>query len=265
MTLEEMLADAQIADDLEISFGDKGKFKLGDLRAADRSRKAKAADEDKRYKDQLAVVAAKQKELNDLATQAADLITRLKTEPEKTPTKTEEIDFDSDPLFGPLVSKRLKPLEAKFEKTVTDLNKAIEALSNNFNSSATFVMRDYYDRRWNAIPEDRRPKDKTWKDYLKIASERHIVDEFGVPDPIKAFDDEWRPQAEAALRKQVDDLTKKNQELEKAATAPRMPRPGAAGAPKATRDKEKVYGSADELVDDAMNDPLIQGLMGGNA
>jgi hypothetical protein len=257
MTLEDMLNDAQIADDLEVSFGDKGTFKVGDLRAVENSRKSKLSAGEKKLKEQMDLVTAKQKELTDLADEAVRLSERLKAEPVKSADG--EIDFSTDPLYAPLFTKQIKPLADKY----TVVENQLKQLTNTLTDIARIGLADRLERRFERIPEDKRPKDKTWKDYVKLATEKKILDEFGIPDPLEAWNREMAPVVQSELEKQNLELKKQVDELTKAASTPRMPRPGASGAPKGAVDnKGKTFDSVDALVDAAFADPMIQDIAG---
>lgn len=248
MTLQELLDDAKVQDDMEIAFGDN-KFKVGDFRAQRKANDAKIQKE-------MQAIAAKQKELSELGAQAAELIEKYKTPP--AAPNPNDIDFDTDPLFSPFVSKKMKPLEAK----LTEFDTAIKQMQASIADSAKFLLHDYYDRRWNSIPEAKRPKDKGWKDYLKTAADKKIFNEFNLPDPVEAFNREIIPVEAAARDKENETLRQQVKDLEKQLSMPRMPRPGSSGAPKGKTHDEKPFGSADELVDAAFSDPTIQAITG---
>jgi uncharacterized coiled-coil protein SlyX len=249
MTLEELLDDAKITDDMEIAFGDN-KFKMADVRAADKKRRAKAENE-------LKAVAAKQKELDELAQQAAALVDKLSKEPEKVVKTDGEIDWDADPIYGP-VSKKMKPLESKMEEIANN----IKTLQSSLAQSAQFVLQDFYDRRWNSVPEEKR-KGKTWKEYLKTAAEKKILNEYGIADPVEALNRELEPLERNSLETKLAEANKKIEELSKSVNTPRMPRPGATGTGNtgANKGNDKVFDSADALVDAAFADPTIADLV----
>lgn len=251
MTLEELLDDAKIADDMEIAFGEN-KFKMADVRAADKKRRAKAESEMKALKD-------KQTELDTLAQQAADLVQQLSKDGSKPPVVNEDgdIDWDADPIYSP-VSKKLKPLESKMEEIANN----IKTLQSSLAQSAQFVLQDFYDRRWNSIPEEKR-KGKSWKEYLKTASEKKILNEYGIADPVEALNRELEPIERNSLETKLAEANKKIEELSKSVNTPRMPRPGATGAPgaKPGAGSDKVFDSADALVDAAFADPTIANLV----
>jgi len=257
-TLAELLDDAQIADDMEIIFGDKGKYKLSDLRGVRKANRDKVDFE-------LAAAKTKREELDRLATEAAKLLESMNTKgnnDDSSLATDDSINWDTDPVYAP-VSKRLKPFEAKF----TEILNTIEKLTKSFNDSATFVMTDFYERRWNTIPENIRPKDKTWRDYLKVANDRGYLNEYKLPDPVEAFNRERGPMVASDLQKTIDELTKKNTELaQQLESAPRMPRPGSQGSGGPTPHGEKadkVYSDVNSLVDDAFADPTIQNIISG--
>lgn len=258
MTLQDLLADAQIADDLEVSFGDKGKFKVGDLRSADKSRQTAHAAAVKAEKDAIALAEAKRAELTTLATEAATLIEKLKTTPPAAKAD-DAIDFDTDPLYAPLMKALIKPLQTKmaeYDTSIGNVNKAIAAV-------VQFGLNDHYERQWDRIPDARRPKDKTWKDYVKVAAEKKILNEYGLPDPIKAFNDEVQPLEMNTLAEENKKLAAQVEELKKSASAPRMPRPGTSNTPPSgQKDKGKVFDSVEDLVNEAFTDSTILEIAG---
>src|SRR5262249_76784 len=157
--------------------------------------------------------------------------------------------FDTDPVYGPLVTKKLKPLEAQMAK----MQRAFEDTARNVIEMSKVYLTDYYDREWTTrVAPDKRPKDKDWKHYLKVAAEQKILDPLGRPEPVAAFLREIRPQEEATMRDEVEKLKRENEELKKQAAAPRMPGPGRSVAvpPRAAKE-EKRYGSVDEMIDEA--------------
>jgi hypothetical protein len=260
-TLEEMLSDAKIADDLDVIFGNNtGTFKMKDLRAAH----ATTAAEKKALAKQLKDVEAKQNELTQLATEASQLVEKLKKEPTEPvhASSDGDIDFEADPVYGPLMKKILKPLQSK----QTEFENSVKLLQQTIAESGKFILADYYERRWNSIPEAKRPKDKTWRDYIKVAGDKKIFNEFNLPDPVEAFNREIEPVEKQGLQAKVDELNKTIEELKKNANSPRMPRPGAGGIPGANDHKnDKVYTDINSMVDDAFNDPTIQAITAGAA
>lgn len=261
-TLEELLNDATITDDLEINFGDKGKFKVGDLRStrkAVKDRETKLASEEKAAKDRLDAamldLKKKQDHVSELADQAAKLMEGLKGDQDNK-GNTGDIDWDGDPIYGP-VGKRLKGVDEKLNA----FNAAVEKLSKDFQDSAKFVLMDYYERRWNSQPEESR-KGKNWKDYLKIASEKKFLNDSGLPDPVEALNRELEPLRIDEGQKKIKELEDQIKTLQASAGTPRMPRPGASGN-KVVGADGKVFDSVDSLVDAAFADPMIQEIAGG--
>lgn len=257
MTLEELLADAQLADELEVSFGDKGKFKVGDIRGM---RKSVASQE--------ANLAGKLKEAMELAGKASELkgqYDALVEQARKSATtapvassRTDDIDFDSDPIWGPLVSKRLKPLEAKLEAKAAEYDKALKDMQASNVEMSKIFLNDYYERQWNSIPAERRPKDKKVADYIKTAMERKILNPWGLPDPVEAFNREVEPMERQTLMSDLERTRKELEDTKRQLSAPRMPRPGVAGAsPKSSGNNGKTYGTAEEMINDAFADADI--------
>jgi len=258
-TLEEILADAEgVKDDLEVEIPGVGKFKLADFRS-DRV-KTKAAL--KKASEEQQAAAKLRDDLARLGDEGAKLMEQLDAQRAALPKqKTEgEIDWETDAIYGPVYTKQIKPLNSKLD----ELGKAIAKLGTDFAQSALFVMQDYYNRMWNSVPEETRPKDKSWKDYVRVAKERNILNEFNLPDPVAALMSEIAPVQRKGLEDEVARLKAENDELKKNANAPRMPKPAGAGgaaAGGAGGKQEKPFGSVDEMVDAAFADPLIQNII----
>src|SRR5438445_12483392 len=118
-TLEELLNDATIADDLEINFGDKGKFKVVDLRTARKAmkdRETKLAAEEKAAQEKLKLamddLEKKRNHVTELADQAAKLLEGVKGDKGNNSGTSGDIDWDADPIYSP-VGKRLKGVDEK--------------------------------------------------------------------------------------------------------------------------------------------------------
>ena len=251
-TLEELLADAKIADDMEVVLGDY-KFKVGEVRRF-------RTEAEKKFAEKVAETVAERERLTQLATEATQLIEKMNAEPPVPKTKGNgaegEIDFDTDALYSP-VAKKLKPILEGLET----LKKQNETLTTSLLESSKVFLHDFYARNWNALPAEKRGN-KTWKDYLKKAVELKINNEYNLPDPVGALMREIEPIERDAMAKENETLKAQVAELQKQSAMPRMPRPGATGAPSAPKGKEKAFESADELVDAAFADPAIQEIIG---
>lgn len=262
-TLEELLNDAAgIPDDLELDFGGKGKVKLSDLRSAwkkpseERSaverERQKLAEGQKAIAERLAALDAQQKEIERIAAQAAELEAGI-----TAAEKNKGANYEDDPLFGPFVKTQLSPMRESLQA----MKATMESLGKTIESSARFVLSDYYDRRWQAVPETERPKDKSWRDYLPAAQKMNLLNEFGMPDPVAALMRETAPNREEALKKAARDEGIR-QGREQAMTEMRhIPRPGAQTQIGRTEKAGKNFGSVDEMVDAAFADADILKLM----
>lgn len=255
-TLDELLADSKLTDDLELAIGDN-KVKLGDMR---KWKTTQASEIDKRSK----AVDLEREKVNKLAEDALKLWNQMKDAPPPKidPKKDEDDDafWQQDPWLAKVgkafqkISKQLADQQAKYDKALED-HKA--ALAQGFN----YVVTRDYEQRWNSLQN--KPADKTWKDYLKIAQENKINDQWGLPDPIKAYEDATSAERLAALK--LAEYNRGIEEGKKAAAQTQVPRPGTS-SPIPTRPKgDKVYTEVDTLLDDAFGDADIQKLMTGGS
>jgi hypothetical protein len=253
-TLDELIADSKLADDLELAMGDT-KIKLGDVR---KWRSAQTDDIAKRAK----AVDVEREKVNKLAEDALKLWNQMKDAP---PPKTAEPKHDDDdmawaedPWLAKVgkamqkISKQLADQQAKYDKALED-HKA--ALAQGFN----YVVTRDYEQRWNGLPN--KPADKSWKDYLKVAQDNKINDQWGLPDPIKAYEESTKEDRLAALK--LAEYNRGIEEGKKAAAATQVPRPGTASAIPTRPKGEKVYSEVNDLLDDAFGDQDIQKLMTG--
>jgi len=260
-TLEQLLADTAVTDDIEINFGEKGKVKVGDLRAFAKA-KQEASDAAQRE------AAAKRKEYEEAATKAkalaADSLKLFEqTEKEKAAIeaakrgKVGDIDWDNDPVYKPvrsLLSKELEPY-AQVAKQVADLQKAMAA-------GYKFIVDDYNERRWNSLPKEQRG-DKQLSDFLKIAEEKNIRDSRGLFDPVEAFNRETADSRRAAELKEAEKRGAK--EAEEKLRAANLARPGSTPrvpASGAQNPKIPKFGTP-EWTDAVLNDPEIQRIAAG--
>lgn len=262
MTIDEMIADAKLTDDTMFKVGEQ-EFKLGDLRKVAKSRQdeaaAKLAEIDKQRKE----FDTERQRVQKLSQDALDFYEKLKAGKPANETKDDDFSFSDDPWLS-RVGKGLTKLATQLadaQKAQDERAKKLEAaLADGFK----YVMTKEYERAWNAIPEGDRPKDKTWRDYLKVAQERNIVNEWGLPDPNMAYERETG--ADRLERARKAEYERGLEEGKKAAAVTQPPRPSPFGPVPTTAKpgaKDKVYSSVDELVGDAFGDADIQKIMSG--
>ncbi len=256
-TIEELLARTELTNDIKITLPNIGEVTVGDLRgyvAAQRetaSRAAREADERK---------TAAERRLAEANQLADDALALSRSYEGRTPPPAErkpgEIDWENDPVYGP-VGKRLAAIEKLINEDVkvqqANQKKAIAA-------GLQFITDNYWKQRWNAIPEKDRPKDKTYKDYLKAAEEQNIKDEYGLNDPIGA----WSRETESARRaSEIEEARKKGiEEGRKLAATASLPRPGSAPRVPLPGDGPK-YKDMNEAFAAAASDPDILRIASG--
>lgn len=221
MTIDELLASAALKDDTEITLPNGEKATIGALRAFASSQKAAADTARRDFEAKQRAADAKLVEANRLADDALALHKMYEgREPARTEPKPGEIDWDTDPVYAP-VGKRFSAYEKVLNEEVkAELAKQKKAIA----AGMQFIVDQYYRQRWNAIPEKDRPKDKTYKDYVKVAAESNIKDEYGLDDPIGA----WSRETEHARRETELEAAKKQgiEEGKRLAAAASLPRPG---------------------------------------
>ena len=250
-TIEELINDSKLADDQEILVGEQ-KFKLGDIRSVGRARMGEV----EKQRQQL---EADRSRVNKLAEDALTLWQTLQIDPPKNqPAQPEdEFDFPDNPQLskiGKALKKKLEDMataQAKADKQQEELRKA---LAQGFQ----YVVTNTYEDRWNKLAD--KPSDKSWKDYLKVAQDNKIVDQWGLPDPIKAYEDSTREQRLEAAKKAEYERGKAEAMKSQ---PPAMPRPGTAGASRSSDKGSKVYDTVDTLLDDAFADTEISKIMNG--
>ena len=246
-TLEEMLADAQLTDDIKIALPGGKEVTVKDLRAY------AASQRDASSRAQTEYLEAKRK-AEKLATDSLALYNeaeRLKAEALTTrpAPKEGDIDWDTDPVYAPVNKRFLKERE-DIVKALSGIEELKKGLAAGFN----FVTQDYYERRWNAIPKDQRPKDKSWRDYMDAAKTGNIKDSFGLDDPIEAYNRATAAERDAA---RLEDARKKGiEEGKKLAASATLPRPGSTPALRKSSDAAP-FKSLREAMDAAQHDPEI--------
>jgi hypothetical protein len=255
-TLEQLLENAQLTDDIKITLPNVGEVTIGELRLFASNQKAAVADAHKRKADAEAEIAKAQR----LATDSLALweeAQKLKKAPADPTSSNAEIDWDTDPVY--------KPVGARFKAQQSELADAIEQvkqLKSAFGAGFKFVTEDYNERRWNAIPAAQRPKDKSWRDYMSDAEKGNIRDSHGLFDPIETFN-----RATAADRRaaEIEDARQKGiKEGEKRGAQASLPRPG--GTPQSIKRPADApqYKDLRDAFAHAANDPEILRIAAGD-
>ena len=255
-TLEELLADTQLTDDIKIALPNGSEVTVKDLRAYAAAQKS-ATDtavrdaEARRKQAESDIAKAKQ-----LAEDSLKLMDSLRTDPDKGGNKPGDIDWDNDPVYKP-VGVRLSKLEADIQaKAFAEIEKLQRAMAAGFK----FVTDDYYERRWNSLPKDARPKDKTWRDYMDDAAKGNIKDAYGLVDPIEAYTRSTAADREAAKIKEAEARGEKRAEEKLRQTM--VPRPGATPTVKSPGDAPQ-FKDLNEAMAAAAQDPEILRIANG--
>lgn len=262
-TLEQLLADATTGDDVKITLGDY-EVTVGQLRATEKVRQA-AAQAKADYDRGVAELTVKRQEAERLANDSLALARQAGlindsgdgTRRASATSNPGDIDWENDPVYGP-IGKRLAKLENEQLKT---MDAALKKMQETLDVSARFVVDQYYQNRWNTIPANERPKDKTYKDFVKMAADLNIKDQYNLPDPVAAWD---RSTAEQRRATEIEEARKKAfEEGKKAAAAASMPRPGSTPTlPHPSNNK--TFKNLDEAMDAARKDPEIMRIMQGD-
>lgn len=213
-SIEEMLANTALTDDIELTLP-TGKVTVGELRTYQRTKAAEAqsvrSEAEKRYREATDEMA-RAKSLADDAMKVIKLGEQTTPPPDRN-----AIDWDTDPVYAPMnkrLAEKLGPLEAALTE--------VAQMKKTLDGGLAFVVDDYYERRWTGLQD--RPKDKTYRDYVEVATKQNIKDRWGLPDPVAAYLKETEADRLSAA---VDEARKKGiEEGKKAAATASIPRPG---------------------------------------
>lgn len=266
-TLEELLASTELTDAVEIALPNGAKVTVGQLREYQRTQRDAATKAQTEY-------AAKQKAADEARAKAERLATdslalweeankvrgeggRAVAGGEGGGNHTGDIDWENDPVYRP-VHQRLSKDLAPISEIQAEIKKLQSALAAGFK----FVTDDYQERRWNAIPKDQRPKDKTWRDYLETAKQQNLKDPYGLDDPVAAWERSTADERRAAEIKAAEERGRKRAEEE--ARAAGLPRPGSTPrVPASAQGGTPKFKDLTEALAAAQNDPEILRIANG--
>lgn len=255
-TLEQLLENTALTDDIKITLPNVGDVTIGELRTFAANQKTAMADAVKRRETADAEIVKAQR----LATDSLALweeAQKVKRTPEPARGADGEIDWDTDPVYKP-VGQRFKTQQAELADAIAQVQQLKAALAGGFK----FVTEDYNERRWNAIPAAQRPKDKGWRDYMADAEKGNIRDSHGLFDPIEAYN---RATAESRRATELEDARKKGlEEGKKLGASANLPRPGGTPQLKAPLPDNK-FKDLRAAMDAAQMDPEIQRIAAGEA
>src|SRR6185437_10766430 len=239
MTLKEMLADKTKFDDtVEIPLADGGKITFGEMRALHAESVAE------QHKAQ-----QKQQELDTLASEVTrvygSLQERLAAAPAAAPagsgttTADDYSRYENDEILGPLF-KKLTAAEKKVAALETDrITKLEQALQFGTRRLLNRELRQEFD----AIPD--RFADVDLKTVIEYAGKNRVLDEDGVPDVRRAYNDMTSQRQVEAREKAAYERGLQEARAQGAAGMTPRPNSGAVGAVPGS----KSYGSLEEAFD----------------
>jgi hypothetical protein len=257
-TLEELLADSQLTDDIKISLPGGKEVTVKDLRIYAATQRDVAAAAKREYETKAREAADAKTKAEKLATDSLalwDEAEKIKKGGAEPTAKPGDIDWENDPVYRPVHQRLTKLEKEQFASLHDELQKMKAALGAGFK----FVTDDYNQRRWDALPEKIRPRDKTWRDYVEDAKKQNLKDIYGLDDPIEAFN-----RATAADRRaaEIAEAEKRGEDRGKKAAA-QPPRPGSTPAIRKPADPPQFKSLADAMAA-AATDPEIMRIANGD-
>lgn len=221
MTLAEILASKDLADDAEFSIGDT-KLKVRDLRAFNEV----AAKSDEAAKARMSEAERMRRQAEELAQQAATLLAQLQETPApEDQNKAKAFDWESDPILSPL-KPILRPLidgASAYEKKVAELGAALKQIQG------IYALRELQ-RQWDGYQAQLKGKNVTFEQAVQETLRRKSVDNFGIPTLEPFVQELTAPDREAAAR--ADERAKADAEWQKKLDAQKkassMPKPAGA-------------------------------------
>lgn len=187
-SLAEILKDKKsFPDEMKFALGNGVDMTLGELRSyqdasgqdvarAIEVERAKLAEEQK-------VLAAAQQEVVDIWTKLEAQRNQLATTPTSPTTPT---DWTTDPFFQPVAKYLKEGPEAQIHK----LNEQVANFQKALGLGVKYIADVISEQRYSLLPEDFR-KEVGYDIAVKQAAEKKFVDQGGVPDVRKIYD-EWK-------------------------------------------------------------------------
>lgn len=257
-TLDELLTDAALTDDIKITLPGGKETTVGSLREFAKTQRETAVAAQRDFEVKRREAEAAQEKAKKLAADALKLWEDAEAKTRNAPTDASrpgDIDWDNDPVYRP-IGQRLSKLEKEtLAAQAAEIKQLREALAAGFK----FVTEDYNERRWNAIPKDQRPKDKTWRDFMESAEKGNIRDSHGLFDPIEAYN---RATADDRRAAELKEAEKRGEErAKKAAAAAALPRPG--GTPVPVQRPQNAFKDLKDALAAAQSDPEILRIANG--
>jgi hypothetical protein len=249
MTLQEIIANAQYADNLEFADANGVKFSMADLRSL-----ARMADGEKQ------TAAKKRAEAERLASDAAALLQTIeeqaKAATKQTPAST-ETDWRKDPFYQPIAGE-IDKLVGLIEKS----NNAQAAMQKSLdNASAIYAlerMRNQFDRVKDKV------KGKTFEELAQQAVKEGVKDNYGLPtlDPI--IERLTEPDRMETYAKEKIAEERKKWEQEQAASS--ASKPGSSARFRTQKSDKPPIAKIEDLNSEVvMNDPDVRAAMEGTS
>ena len=252
MTLQELLAQADLGDDFDIEV--KGnKFKVGDLRGMSR-----AVDAEKR------VMELKRREAEKLADDASQLLAGLNEAAAKNKTVQQKTDanagydWKTDPLYAPVVSE-IAAVMAEAKRAV-DLAETQRKQLEQVSSIYAFErMRTEYERSGY--------KDKSFEELAQEAIAAKQYDRFGLPTLGPSITRLTEPTRIKAAQDEAVKAARATWDAEQNAAAAA---PGRGGAARITTHKAATAAPPNKRIEDitaemVAADPDVQAAMRGES
>jgi choline dehydrogenase-like flavoprotein len=247
-TLQEIIANAQIADTTEFTDASGVKFSVADLRSL-----SKMAEGEKQ------TAAQKRQEAERLASQAATLLASLQEQAEKATQKKEPVpgeDWRKDPFYQPVASEL-----DKFNAVVEKLNTTIAAQQKALDNAQAIYALERMRSQYNAAPENIR-KSMKFEDLAKQAvSEKH-VDNYNLPTLEKIIEKATEPDRMNAFAAQKIEEAKKEWQKEQAVA--QNAKPGSQARFRTQKSEKPPIAKIEDLNSEVvMNDPDVRAAFEG--
>ena len=264
-TIDEMLASTELTDDIKLQAGNQ-EFTVGQLRsyaAATSAAAAASAKAQREFEVKSREAADARLKAEQLGKDALALWEATEKERVAGPAARAagDIDWENDPVYRP-INARLSKIE---KESIAAIDTQLKQLKEGLAAGFGFITSEYNQRRWDAIPADQRPKDKSWRDFTDEAKRLNLKDSYGLDDPIEAFTrstaaDRKAAELAAAEKRGEDRGVEKGR---RAAAAATLPRPGGVpGLPPSA--KQTPFKDMKSAMDAASQDPEILRIMNGD-
>ena len=249
-SLQEIIANAQYADNLEYTDPNGVKFSLGDLRSLSRM-----AEGEKQ------TAANKRAQAEKLAGEAANLLASLQEQATKANTQHKEPvagdDWRKDPFYQPITGEL-----DKYNETIKKLNETVAAQQKALDNAQAIYALERMRNQFNALPEKVRNSQK-FEELARQAVSMGAKDSYGLPtlEPLIERLTEPERREEYATTKIAE--ARKEWEREQAVSANAKPGSQARFRNQKSSDKPPIAKIEDLSSDVVMNDPDVRAAFEG--